>query len=121
MAPPPFRERLKAAAERRRPLATSGHTTAYRLLNAEGDGLPGVTLDWFDGVAVLSFYRDVDEAEERALLDAIDAELAPVSIYVKRRPREARVVANTKKEELAPEVPARGAEVMERVAREEGA
>ncbi len=91
MARAPLRQILRAAAERRRPLASDAGTTAYRLLNAEGDGLPGVTLDWFEGLAVLSFYRDVEEAEERALLDALGSELAPASVYVKRRPREARV------------------------------
>lgn len=111
---------VRAAAEARRPLAEGGRTTAYRVVNAEGDGLAGITLDWFEGVAVLSFYREVDAAEEAALLDAIEAELSPEALYVKRRPKEARVVATTRKDELAPELPARGAPVPERIAREEG-
>lgn len=31
-------------------------TTAFRLFNGEGDGLGGVTIDWYDGFAVVSWY-----------------------------------------------------------------
>lgn len=99
------------AVERRRSLREAADTTAYRLLNAEGDGLEDVTLDWFDGVAVLSLYRSFVPDEEARLLDAVTTALSPRSLYLKRRPREARVVANTRKAELAPETAARGAEV----------
>ena len=34
-------------------LATSAATTCYRLVHGEGDGLPGLIIDWYDGVAVL--------------------------------------------------------------------
>ncbi len=31
----------------------TAHTTAWRWVNAEGDGLPGLIVDWYDGVAVV--------------------------------------------------------------------
>lgn len=31
-------------------------TTMYRLVNGEGDGLPGLIIDWYDGNAVLQFH-----------------------------------------------------------------
>ena len=34
-------------------LAGSRRTTCYRLVHGEGDGLPGLIVDWYDGVAVL--------------------------------------------------------------------
>jgi len=98
----------------------ANRTTAYRVVNSEGDGLPGLTLDRFDAVAVLSLYRDLETAEEVALLDAVEAVLAPKALYVKRRPKEARVVATTLKDALAPELPARGTPVPEQLIREEG-
>ncbi len=34
-------------------LALSADTNCYRLVHGEGDGLPGLIIDWYDGVAVL--------------------------------------------------------------------
>ncbi len=33
-------------------IANNPHTNAYRLINAEGDGLPGLIIDWYNGTAV---------------------------------------------------------------------
>jgi 23S rRNA (cytosine1962-C5)-methyltransferase len=41
------------AKRRRAPLLEDGRTTAYRLLNGEGDGLPGVVVDVYGPIAVL--------------------------------------------------------------------
>jgi 23S rRNA (cytosine1962-C5)-methyltransferase len=46
-----FRARLEAARELRRSILPAD-TTGYRLLNAEGDGLPGWTVDFFADVLV---------------------------------------------------------------------
>lgn len=46
-----FERQLRAAASWRQPLLPPG-TTGYRLLNAEGDGLPGWTVDRFGSVLV---------------------------------------------------------------------
>jgi 23S rRNA (cytosine1962-C5)-methyltransferase len=37
-------------------LAASESTNCYRLINAEGDGLPGLIVDWYNGTAVLQAY-----------------------------------------------------------------
>jgi 23S rRNA (cytosine1962-C5)-methyltransferase len=41
------------AKQRRAPLLEDGLTTAYRLLNGEGDGLPGIVVDIYGPIAVL--------------------------------------------------------------------
>jgi 23S rRNA (cytosine1962-C5)-methyltransferase len=41
------------ARQRRAPLLEDGLTTAYRLLNGEGDGVPGVVVDIYGPIAVL--------------------------------------------------------------------
>lgn len=114
------RERFARAAARRQALREAPATTAFRMVNAEGDGLEDVTVDWFDGVCVLSLYRTFSEAEEQRLLDALESTLSPRAIYLKRRPREARVVANTQKAALAPETAVRGAPVEALEVLEEG-
>jgi 23S rRNA (cytosine1962-C5)-methyltransferase len=82
--------------------------------------VPDVTVDTYEGVLVVSLYRDFPPAEEGALLDALEAAWAPQSLYLKRRPREARILANVAKDALAPEQPARGAAVEALAARENG-
>ncbi len=46
------RARLASAFDLRARLFASGETTAYRLLNGEGDGLPGIVVDRYADVAV---------------------------------------------------------------------
>ncbi len=113
-------ELLRAARERRGPLLSDSRTTALRVLHGEADGVPEVTADVFGGLCVISLYRDLTPAEEQTLLDAAVAAWTPRSVYLKRRPREARVLANVAKEALAPEVPARGEPVESLTALENG-
>lgn len=49
-----FRERLAAAARLRRGLGLVDGVSAYRLVNAEGDGLPGLVADVYGAFAVVS-------------------------------------------------------------------
>ena len=42
-----------AAAERRAIGLPSEQTSCFRLVHGEGDGLPGLIIDWYDGVCVL--------------------------------------------------------------------
>jgi 23S rRNA (cytosine1962-C5)-methyltransferase len=56
----------------------------------------------------VSLYREMGPEEEAAVLDAVAQVHAPRGVYLKRRPREARVEANTRRDALAPETPARG-------------
>lgn len=110
---------LRQAGERRRGLAAQG-TTCYRLFQGAAEGSPGVTVDLFEDVAVASFY-DVTEAEnERAWVEDIAQVTQARAVYVKRRPKEARVVANTRKASVAPDLPAWGEPVESVWVRENG-
>ncbi|HEX8435593.1 class I SAM-dependent rRNA methyltransferase [Archangium sp.] len=111
---------LRQAWERRAPLREDPRTTAYRLVNGEADGVPDVTVDVFEHLYVVSLYSDFSPAQEQALLDAADTAWRPRSLYLKRRPKEARHLANVAKEQLAPEVAARGESVESLVALENG-
>ncbi len=50
-----WEEKIYAALELRNQLnlTDNSHTTIYRLINAEGDGLPGLIIDFYNGTAVL--------------------------------------------------------------------
>jgi 23S rRNA (cytosine1962-C5)-methyltransferase len=91
-------------------------TTCYRWIGGE---LPGVTVDRFGPVAVLSVY--LEGTDEQALAEALAATPGIESVYVKRRPREARKLANEAAEQLAPPLPLIGAPVDSLVVTELGA
>ncbi|MCU0524104.1 MAG: class I SAM-dependent rRNA methyltransferase [Elainella sp. Prado103] len=48
-------EKLQSAYQLRQRLGLvdQPHTNCYRLVNAEGDGFPGLIIDWYNGVAVM--------------------------------------------------------------------
>jgi 23S rRNA (cytosine1962-C5)-methyltransferase len=96
---------FEAARLRREVLAYREDLTAYRLVNADADGLSGMTLDRFDTTLVLSLYVDLEPQDETRLSDLLADVFQPQAIYLKRRPREARHAANIEREYLAPTAP----------------
>lgn len=90
--PPPagwLGERLAAAARLRRSLGLD--TDAYRLVNAEGDGLPGLVVDVYGRTVVL---RPLVRGMERLLpqlREAVSALLPGCALFLKRDERAARV------------------------------
>jgi 23S rRNA (cytosine1962-C5)-methyltransferase len=93
-------------------------TTCFRWIDGE---LPGVTVDRFEDVAVVSFYREAAADEAAAMGQALMAAGGLRAVYVKHRPREARRVANETPEALAPVEPLTGTPVESLVAQELGA
>ncbi len=119
LQPKTLEKRLGTAQARRKALHNSPDTNAYRLCNAAGDDLEGLTIDRFADVLVVSLYEDIGNLEPE-LLECIAAIYQPKSIYLKRRPKEARVVSNTQRSELAPEAAAWGVDTPEIVVLENG-
>ena len=118
--PKSLRHLLEAARLSRDVLVQRQDLNAYRLVNAKGDGLLGMTLDRFDQALVLSLYVDLEPDLESQLLDLIVQAFAPHAIYLKRRPREARHAANTERDWLAPNHPVWGEPTPELAVLEEG-
>lgn len=75
-----FRSRLERAIEVRRQLFVDGRTTAYRLLNGEGDRVPAFVVDRYDDAAVLRIDGDAARAVAPALLRDIEAPLRAIGI-----------------------------------------
>lgn len=100
---------LGAAVDRRYAVAWRGDTNAFRVAHGGGDELPGVEIDAYDRWAVLATAgAEADDARER-LLDAIHA-LGFEGVYLKRRPKHASVVGDTRITELAPPAALRGSD-----------
>ncbi len=68
------RTRLRDARGLRENLGLIGADTGYRLVNAEGDGLPGVVVDVFGEFAVLQLLSAGAERLRQPLLDALVGE-----------------------------------------------
>jgi 23S rRNA (cytosine1962-C5)-methyltransferase len=76
-----FRTRIRRAVERRRLLGLpSPETSAVRIVNAEGDDLPGLVVDIFGDVVVVQFGTIGMKRREQAILDAIEEALSPRAI-----------------------------------------
>jgi 23S rRNA (cytosine1962-C5)-methyltransferase len=108
---------LRDAADRRYGVAQLAGTSAFRIANGAGDALPGVDVDLYDEHLVVALSggdakqahggHDAIEARE-AVLSAAHA-LGATGVYLKVRPRHASVVVDTRRDELAPRAPVRGA------------
>jgi 23S rRNA (cytosine1962-C5)-methyltransferase len=77
-----FVARLREAQSLRTRLKLpNSHTTAYRLVNSEGDGLPGLVVDVFGDAAVVQVTTLGLALRRDAIFDAVEAALSPRTIY----------------------------------------
>lgn len=51
-----FVKKIREALEKREAFFTSDDTTAFRVFNGEGDGIGGLTIDFFNGFYMVSWY-----------------------------------------------------------------
>jgi 23S rRNA (cytosine1962-C5)-methyltransferase len=117
---PKLEDLLLQARAKRGALEQNPSTTAFRLVNSSADDIADLSVDFFAGALVASLYTELSEKQENALLEVLAATFQPVSIYLKRRPKEARHVANIDRDLLAPDAPAWGEHVDELTILENG-
>jgi 23S rRNA (cytosine1962-C5)-methyltransferase len=113
---------LALAMERRWGLAHDERTTAFRLVNEEGDALPGLAVDVYGDHLVAQLYvsEEWNDARRARVLDRLHA-LGFAGVYVKLRPKQANVLVDTRRDDLAPKTPVRGEAAPEEITvREEG-
>lgn len=87
---PWLRRKLHCAVELRRQHARLDDTTAYRLVNGEGDGLPGLTVDRYADHLMVQLYSEAWRPHLALVAETLNALLQPAGIYDKPRPRETR-------------------------------
>jgi 23S rRNA (cytosine1962-C5)-methyltransferase len=108
---------LERALERRwalgRAIEGPRATTAFRLVNEEGDALPKLAVDVYGDWAVAQLHGGEgpweDQARRDALLDRLFA-LGFDGVYLKVRPRQANVLVDPRRDDIAPRAPLRGAQ-----------
>lgn len=106
---PPDRGWLRRCVQRAWELRSSlreDEVSAFRLLYGEADGIPGVVVDYYAGHCVLVTYAPSLDVLVEPIVEALIAEVAPLSVLRRRGPGEVEV--------LAGEQPARNVVVTER-------
>ncbi|MGN7410172.1 class I SAM-dependent rRNA methyltransferase [Sporosarcina sp. SAFN-010] len=80
-----FESRISAAIERRSNFKMNTQTTAYRLFNGEGDGIGGLTIDYFDGYYMVSWYSEGIYSMKHHVYGVLDKIVNAKAIYEKKR------------------------------------
>ncbi len=82
--------RLQAAIDLRREHADLTESDAYRLVNAEGDGLPGLTVDRYGEYLMIQLYSAAWRPHLKLVTQVLQELLSPLGIYEKQRPQKTR-------------------------------
>ncbi|MBS2970982.1 class I SAM-dependent rRNA methyltransferase [Metabacillus sp. KIGAM252] len=80
-----FDKKIKAASDYRSSMLKSEDTTAFRLFNGEGDGIGGLTIDYFEGYCLINWYSKGIYAFKEQVLAALQKSINPKGIYQKKR------------------------------------
>ncbi|MEH7609964.1 class I SAM-dependent rRNA methyltransferase [Gottfriedia acidiceleris] len=80
-----FEDKIKQAIEDRQHFYNSSDTTAFRVFNGEGDGIGGLTIDFFDGFYLISWYSEGIYQFKEWVIQAIKNIVEFKGIYQKKR------------------------------------
>lgn len=85
-------QKLSRAQSLRDRHADLGETTAYRLVNGEGDGLPGLTIDRYGAHLMVQLYTQAWKPYLDLIMTELQQLLKPLGIYEKFRPQQTRTL-----------------------------
>lgn len=80
-----FEKRLRHAFEKRGDFFADEQTTAFRVFNGEGDGIGGMTIDFFDHYYVISWYSEGIYTFKKDIIQALKAAVDFKGLYEKKR------------------------------------
>ena len=80
-----FAKKIKSALKYREDFFKDESTTAFRVLNGEGDGVGGLTIDYFDGFYMLTWYSIGIYELKDEILEALKSLVEYKGIYQKKR------------------------------------
>lgn len=80
-----FAHKIKTAIKYREDFYRDKNTTAFRVFNGEGDGVGGLTIDYFDGFYLLTWYSLGIYQFKEDILEALQSEVEYKGIYQKKR------------------------------------
>lgn len=80
-----FANKFKEALKRREALFRDPETTAFRVFNGEGDGIGGITIDYYDGFYVISWYSEGVYSFRNTVIQALMTSADVKGLYEKKR------------------------------------
>ena len=80
-----FANKINLAIKYRENFFKDENTTAFRVFNGEGDGVGGLTIDYFDGFYMLTWYSIGIYEFKTDILDALKSTVDYKGIYQKKR------------------------------------
>ncbi|MDF0726416.1 class I SAM-dependent rRNA methyltransferase [Cytobacillus sp. S13-E01] len=80
-----FEKKIKAALDIRQSFFDNQETNAFRLFNAEGDGIGGLTIDYFDGYYLINWYSKGIYKYSEYVLSSLKKLVNYKAIYQKKR------------------------------------
>lgn len=80
-----FEKKIKSAIEARKLFYLDNDTTAFRVFNGEGDGIGGITIDYFDGYYLISWYSEGIYTFKNDIIQALSSSTDFKGIYEKKR------------------------------------
>jgi len=80
-----FVSKIKSAVKYREDFYSDESTTAFRIFNGEGDGVGGLTIDYYDGYYVVTWYSIGIYEFRDDILQALKQSLEYKGIYQKKR------------------------------------
>lgn len=76
-----FRRKIMLALEIRKQIIDTSKTNAYRVINAESDGLPGLVVDRYTDFLVCQFLSAGTEVNKKAIVEILDDIFKPNGIF----------------------------------------
>ena len=80
-----FAQKIKEAIEYRKEFFDDKNTTAFRVFNGEGDGIGGLSIDYFNGYYLITWYSLGIYSFRDDILQALQKEVEYIGIYQKKR------------------------------------
>ncbi|MGL4362959.1 MAG: class I SAM-dependent rRNA methyltransferase [Cellulosilyticaceae bacterium] len=80
-----FENKIRTALEFRKALYENQSTTAFRVFNGEGDGIGGLTIDYYNGYYVISWYNEGIYTFKDCIIQQLIKVASPIGIYQKKR------------------------------------
>ncbi|GAB0168085.1 class I SAM-dependent rRNA methyltransferase [Lysinibacillus sp. CTST325] len=80
-----FIKKLKKAIQNREAFFNNPHTTAFRIFNGEGDGIGGLTIDFFNSYYMVSWYSAGIYSFKEEVYEALAETVNYKAIYEKKR------------------------------------
>ncbi|MCM3744889.1 class I SAM-dependent rRNA methyltransferase [Sporosarcina luteola] len=80
-----FESKIAAALSRRESFFEDSETNAFRIFNGEGDGIGGLTIDYFDGYYMVSWYSEGIYSMKHHVYGVLDKLVEYKAVYEKKR------------------------------------